>query len=134
MALAEMNVDRATTDAAERARGNWDANFKALAKTQDELSQRLVWPEALEWVFARDESLTARDGVGRWLSSCSVPNRAAREILKGMQLHAAVACFVCPSHAAQIQVALEGSRKTQSIIAVVESLEDLSVILSCHDF
>jgi hypothetical protein len=51
-----------------------------------------------------------------------------------MELKGRGACFVAPSHAAQIRVALERIGAGQALIAVVPEIDDLRVALGCEDF
>jgi len=88
----------------------------------------------VEWVFGRDGALTARDTRGHWLAGCSLPRRAAREMLRKLNVHGSVACFLAPPHAAQISVALEQMRPEQAVVALVPRLDELRAMLRCENF
>jgi hypothetical protein len=55
-------------------------------------------------------------------------------MLAKLQIQGAVGCFLVPSHAAQICVALEKLRPEQAIIVIAPEMRDLAVILHCEDF
>jgi len=94
----------ATSSAADEASFNRLQNLAALAETQPNLvaSRNL---ENLKWTFARDGTLTALEN-GKWWGGCSVPAKAAEELLRPLQITASVACFLAPAHPAQILFAL----------------------------
>src|SRR5687767_5348968 len=85
-------------------------------------------------VFGRDGSLTAFDESGHWWSGCSLPVRAAGEVLKTLDVRGPVGCFLAPPHAAHVKVALEMLRPGQAVIAIVPEERDLRVMLQCWDF
>jgi len=134
MALLELNSAQTGPEADLLSRQNWQANMRALSATQPTLLQSVGQADGIEWAFARDGFLSGKDSSGAWISGCSLPRLAAREMMKEMTLNATVACFICPNHAAQIDVAMESSRANQAIMVVIESIDELSVILHCHDF
>jgi hypothetical protein len=121
--------------AAERAAGgNWEANRRALVECQAELVRALDDVSLdVEWVFGRDEALTART-EGQWWGGCSLPRRTARVLLKRMELGAAVSCFLAPSHAAQLRETLDRLATGKALVAVVPDLRDLRVMLGCETF
>ncbi len=123
------------TIASRRASQNIASNVRALCGSQPVLGDALdsIEPD-VEWVLGRDASLTARDRAGRWVSGCSLPRRAAREMLKKLDVSGAVACFLAPTHAAQVAVALETMRPEQAVVALVPDLHDLALMLRCEDF
>ncbi len=123
------------TRASLRAGENLAANLRALEATQPDLIKAVerVAPD-VEWLFGRDGSLTARDTRGRWLAGCSLPRRAAREMLKKLEVSGSVACFLAPPHAAQVAVALEVMRPEQAVVALVPAIEDLAAMLRCDSF
>lgn len=125
----------ATTSAERRASANFIANRSALAITQPSLGQSLLPPrEQVEWVFGRDGSLTARDESGNWWAGCSIPFDAGQAMLKRMDVHAPVACFLAPPHAGCIKIALERLSPEQAVIAVIPEEADLRMALACDDF
>jgi hypothetical protein len=127
-------IETATASAALQAEDNWKRNLPALGKTQNALAASLtqINPQ-VEWIFARDGSLTALVN-GKWWGGCSVPSKAAQELLKTLQITAPVACFLAPSHPAQIAFALRRLKSEQAITALLPRLEDLVLALHCHDF
>src|SRR4051812_28336614 len=116
--MTMLSASVANTLAARQAAENFNANRAALRATQP-LSLDLRDPPD-EWVFARDGSLTAREQrvsftvdaapSNPWLAGCSVPMLAAKEVLKTLNVTGPVACFLAPSHAAQVRVALDRMR------------------------
>jgi hypothetical protein len=111
------------------------ANLDALRSTQPELVT-LVEAETSRgtFLFARDGSLTAQDATGRWAAGCSLPRRAAQAMLESLQNRAPVACFLDPSHAAQLAVVLERFERPQAVIAIVSDMATLRFTLECHNF
>ena len=128
-------AEKQQTRASLRAEQNLAANLCALEKTQPDLIEAIerVAPD-VEWLFGRDDSLTARDARGRWLAGCSLPRRAAREMLKKLEVSGSVACFLAPPHAAQVAVALEVMRPEQAVVALVPAIEDFAAMLRCESF
>lgn len=120
---------------ADRAAANLRANLRALARRQPTLAKRPVsLPSNLNWVFARDGSITAMlDGV-RWWAGCSVPLAAARFMLKGMDVRGIVGCFLKPLHAAQLRVALDLLTASQAVLALVPDPLTFAVLLHAEDF
>src|SRR5687768_1986901 len=100
--LPQMGVDRATS-AQLLAACNWQRNLAALSETQPEVAPLLV--AEVEWVFGRDGALTAQQG-GKWWGGCSVPQAAAEELLRTLEITSAMACFLAPAHGAQVATAL----------------------------
>jgi hypothetical protein len=129
--LLAATPNRAHVCAAE----NRAENVRALLHTQPDLIDPLSESEpGVEWVFGRDGALTARDTRGRWAAGCSLPRRAAREMLRKLEVHGSVACFLAPPHAAQVSVALEFMRPEQAIVALVPTVDHLRAILCCENF
>lgn len=91
-------------------------------------------PLELDWTFARDGALTARDTDDRWISGCSLPRRAAMAQLRKLDVTGAVACFLAPAHAAAIRVALNHLRPEQAVIAIIPDEADFRFMLHCEDF
>ena len=123
------------TAAEQIADRNFQANLEALSKTQPRVVEHVREVEAgLEWLFARDGSLTGMESDEDWYGGCSVPLGAARFMLKTMEAGGSVACFLSPTHAAQLRVALDMLRRPQAIIAIVPERRKLRIILQCGDF
>jgi hypothetical protein len=112
---------------------NLENNLRALRGTQPGLLADVALPAESELVFARDGMLSARS-ANHWWSSCSVPRLAAREMLRKLELHGAVGCFLAPSHSAQVRAALDRIRPEQALIIAVPLTDDLKLILHCEDF
>ncbi|HSU66353.1 MAG TPA: hypothetical protein VLJ39_05760 [Tepidisphaeraceae bacterium] len=119
--------------ASERAAANREANERALQQSQPDLCI-LELPPDLEWVFARDGSLTALLGGSTWWAGCSLPKRAARFMLKDIDVAGVTACFLHPTHAAQLRVALGHLEARQAILAIQPDPKSLAVALHCEDF
>jgi hypothetical protein len=110
------------------------ANRAALDQIQPDLLASLPpLPDQLEFVTGRDGSRTARCR-GQWISGCSLPQRTARHLLRTLDLSGAVACFLNPTHAAQLRAALDRLSDWQAIIALVPDEADLHLMLHCEDF
>ena len=125
-----------TTDAAaQRADDNWAENANALESSQPWLGGEIVevTPD-VSWIFARDGSLTAMRPGERWWAGCSLPRRAARFMLKSMNIGGTVACFLSPMHAAQVRAALDRLEAQQAIVAIVPDAQTLAVMLHCDNF
>jgi len=117
-----------------QAHSNWKINLSALAETQKQLAISLANLNVqVDWIFARDGALSALEN-GKWWGGCSVPAKAAKELLRTLQITSSVACFLFPSHPTQISYALQRLRSEQAIIALFPRLEDLFLTLHCHDF
>lgn len=86
-----------------------------------------------EWVFGRDRSLTFRDANGAWFIGCSLPRRAAAEMMRKLEITGQVACFLAPSHGAQLRVALDRLRPEQAIIAIIPDASAIGPLLACED-
>lgn len=114
---------------------NWQPNAAALAESQPLLAERLrsIVP-MVSWVYGRDGSLTAMDDAGRWWTGCSLPRRAAEEMLKSLEPSGTVGCFLSPTHARQLRAAFDRLRRDQAIIAVIPEELTLRVALHCGDF
>lgn len=120
-----------------RARGeaNRAANSLAIGKTQPWLAPaKLPGTSGIEWVFARDGSLTAMLPDGRWFGGCSLPRRAAEFMFRTLEVQGAVGCFLSPTHAAQLRTALNKLESGQAIVAIVPDPANLEIILHCEDF
>jgi hypothetical protein len=55
-------------------------------------------------------------------------------LLKKMQLTAPVACFLSPTHAGQVRVALDRMSTSQALFAIVPEVRDLALMLGCESF
>jgi hypothetical protein len=113
---ADFPASRLTTAACQEAISNWQANVEALGKTQPHLAPGKP-VETIEWVYARDGALSVRIDDA-WWSGCSVPLEAARAMLRTLRV-GGTACFLCPSHAADVLVALETLAPNQAIVVIV---------------
>lgn len=121
----------ATGRETELAGANWRANLDALRQTQRGLADALAQSDAgWRWTLARDGSLTALDASGQWWGGCSVPCFAARELLRKLEA-VGTAAYVCPTHGAELEVALERLSPRQAVIAIVPVMKDLAVMLHC---
>ena len=124
----------AATAAHHQAVRQWNANLRALNFAQPQLAASLsLMPDQVEWVFARDGALSARQS-DQWLAGCSLPARAAQQMLSRLSLDGVVACMLAPAHAQQIHAALDRLAAAQAIIAVIPEIDDLRMALACGDF
>ena len=120
------------TLASGHARDNFAANFAALQRIQPRLHAEQ--PADVDWIFGRDRSLTCRDSTGRWATGCSLPRRAAAQMMQKLEISGSTACFLAPTHAAQIRVALDRLWPEQAIVAIVPDADQLGFLLSCEAF
>jgi hypothetical protein len=126
-----------TETSAERlASARWASNLDALAASQPRLAETLRAQSihVSEWIFARDGSLTAFTGPGRWWTGCSLPHRAASAMLKSLQVAGTVACLLDPPHAAHVRVTLDKLPRNQAVVALTPDLPQLALLLHCEDF
>ena len=128
---ADFPASRLTTAAHQEAIANWQRNVEALAKTQPHLVPGKP-AETIEWVYARDGALSARIGDA-WWAGCSVPLETARAMLRTLRV-GGTACFLCPSHAADVLVALETLAANQAIVVIAPDRKWFHVALHCCDF
>jgi hypothetical protein len=134
MDTATLPFSATETSADRLATENFRANIAALNSTQPGLVPIIgESAPAVRWLFARDGCLTAQADNG-WQSGCSVPLRAAREMLKKLELHGGVGCFLNPTHAAQIRACFEKISPTQALICVMPDRDSLPVLLGCDRF
>lgn len=126
----------AASPATDRALANWAANADALCSSQPRLIEALaaVEPPVGEWLYGRDGALTALDVEGQWWAGCSVPLLAAREMLRKLDAGGRVGCFLCPTFAAHLRVALDMLGAQQAIVSVSPDVAALSVALHAEDF
>jgi hypothetical protein len=122
------------TAASQLARKNWQSNLQALSITQPWLSATLGhMPDEVEWVFARDGSLTALE-KGRWWTGCSVPLLAGRTLLKTLAEEPVSSCQLAPVHAGLVRAARELMGKCPALFLAQPDLRSAQMILACHDF
>ena len=130
-----MTLTASSTIADAQARQNLSSNLAALARTQPDIRP---WVEEtnlnVEWVLARDRTLSALHESGQWISGCSLPTKAAESMLKKLDVRGAVAGFLAPTHAAQIGFALKSMRLEQAVVAIIPEMHDLALILHCQNF
>jgi hypothetical protein len=134
--LPETNPLRsAPTAAGTITARNFSANLRALRRTQPALSDRLTSaPAGMDWVFARDGSLTAMEEGQRWWAGCSLPGRAAEFMLRKAELPGTVICFLSPVHAGQLRVALDRMSRGQALLALTPDVRTVGIMLACEDF
>jgi hypothetical protein len=125
-----------TENAAEqRAAANFRANRAALDQSQPGVISLAHAPlDSLEWIFARDGSLTCLLPGERWWGDCSLPRRAGQFMFKKMLTPGVVACFLRPAHAAHLRVTLDMLEPQQAIVALVPEPQTAWVLLHCEDF
>ena len=123
-----------STLASRRAIDNLHTNRSALARSQPGLVILDV-PGHIEWVLARDGSLTARDTLANtWLGGVSVPHAAARELLRTTDVSAVVSILLYPTHPQQILATLDRLQPHQAIQVVLPDAATLALFLGCCDF
>ncbi len=123
------------SEADRRAARNWAANLRALSVAQPRLVEALQsLPAHCQWLFARDGYLSAQETAGQWLAGCSVPRAAAAALLKSMSCAGAVACFLSPTHAAQIRIALDKLTARQALLVIAPHTSELRRVLACDSF
>jgi len=128
-------LEAASTLADRQAAANWEANAVALRVAQPQLIESLPeLPDGLSFIFGRDGALTAMNGEGSWWQGCSLSRRAARAILKTLDSVGRVSCYLSPTHAAQVRVALDKLPPEQAIVALCPDALLLAVMLYCEDF
>lgn len=109
-------------------------NLRALARSQPVLIAAIRRPEIeYAWAYGRDGSLTAQTPAGEWLADCSLPYRAACEMLKSVETRGPVACLLAPVHVAQVRRAMELLSHQQALIVVAPDEAFLPVALHCHN-
>jgi hypothetical protein len=123
------------TTAEREAQQNYRRNHSALVKNQPEAAALLDRVELdLEWVYARDGSLSARHTDGRWWGDCSVPVLAGAAVLKSLDPQQTGSCLLAPSHAGLVRAARERCGLSPALFVVQPDAEIARVILSTHDF
>jgi hypothetical protein len=114
---------------------NFSANLGALAELQPELIGIIRRPaEEWTWIYGRDGALTALSSDNQWLSDCSLPRRAAEEMLKNLNLSGRVSALLAPVHAWQIRRMLELMPPDQAVIVITPDASFLPMALHCVDF
>jgi hypothetical protein len=126
---------RTDTTAAERlSRQFWESNFRALSRTQPLAAEVLNEVQLdVEWVFARDGSLTAREN-GKWFADCSVPLLAGRSMLRSLPDESVGSCQLMPSHVGLVRAARERMGTTPVLFIAQPDAKTARMILSCHGF
>jgi hypothetical protein len=119
----------------ERAEANFAANCEAFKHHQPLPLDRLTpLPDGLQWVLARDGSITALNADGTWWAGCSLPWRAARSMFKTLKLESLFGCFLSPGWAAQLRLCLDLIEPRQALVAACPSVAELVVMLHCESF
>lgn len=130
-----MTLTASITAAESEVRQNLSNNLIALDLAQPDIRPWITDTNLhVEWLFARDRTLSGLDETGHWIGGCSLPRRAAEAMLKRLEIKGAVAGFLAPAHAAQIAFALDKIRPEQAVVVIVPEIQDLATILHCHDF
>ncbi|MFI5381327.1 MAG: hypothetical protein ACHRHE_18675 [Tepidisphaerales bacterium] len=121
--------------AARQARLNYAAGLAALGGSQPDVAAALPpTPPDIEWLHARDGALSAKVPAAGWLGQCSLPLRAAGELLADLSAPGRVSLLLYPTHAAQVGIVLERLTPQQAVIVLHETLFDAACALACHDF
>ena len=121
--------------AEQRAAANFRENRDSLERSQPGLASLAHAPaEPLEWILARDGSLTCMLTGERWWDNCSLPRRAGEFMFKKMVTPGVVASFLRPAHAAHLRVTLDMLEPQQAIIALIPEPQVFWVMLHCEDF
>ena len=125
----------APTRAAVLAAENFEKNLGALRSRQPRIVDWLEEesPES-DWLFARDGTLSGRDGNNRWISGCSVPARLSQIVLRDLTVRGSVACFLVPTHASDLRFTLDKLSAAQAIIVLLPKYAELATMLHCADF
>lgn len=125
------NADAAPTIAARF----WQGNILSLSRNQPLVAGLITPPERHpHWCLGRDGSLTGRWADGQWIGGCSVPTAAARAMLSTLTSNDQPALFLEPTWAAHLVEALNRVKPQQPVLAIVNRVQDLWLMLHCHDF
>jgi hypothetical protein len=126
---------RTEITAAERlSRKTWQSNYRALLNTQPAVAELLNAVHLdVEWVFARDGSLSARTN-GRWWADCSVPLLAGRTMLRSLPDESVGSCQLMPAHVGLVRAARERMGNCPVLFVAQPDAIIARMILSCHDF
>ena len=129
----EMPTER--TDATTQAAANFERNKAALERS---------WPRAalclpdhlpeLEWLYARDGTLSARHVDRQWFGDCSVPALAAERMFATFRLDQPTAVLLAPTHGQQIRCVLDRLASDQALIVVIPGEYTAGVAMACVDF
>jgi hypothetical protein len=123
------------SDATTQAAANFELNRAALER---------VWPRAVialpehfpdvEWLFARDGSLSARHIDGEWVGGQSVPRLAAQRLYGKFVLSGSTGALLAPTHAQQMVRVLDRTSARQAVIAIIPGETTAGILMSCADF
>jgi hypothetical protein len=123
------------TTARREAERNWSRNLQVLRAIQPTVARQLEQVELdVEWVFARDGSLSGMTAAGKWWGGCSVPVLAGRSILQSLEKSPIGSCLLDPPHAGLVRAARERMGDCPVLFVVQPNLEVARMILCCHDF
>ncbi len=78
-------------------------------------------------------STTTSVSAGGWLGQCSLPLRAAGELLADLSAPGRVSLLLYPTHAAQLGTVLERLTAQQAVISLHETLLDAACAVACRD-
>ncbi len=122
------------TRAERMAKNIWESNARALHKKQPCVASLLAEVEIdVEWVFARDGSLSALEG-GRWWAGCSVPLLSGRSLLSTLADEPVGSCQLAPAHAGLVRAAREKMGNCPVLFVAQPDARTARMILSTHDF
>ncbi len=122
---------RALAEAAQ----NFESNKAAIESVWPRtiLSVPETLPE-LEWLYARDGSLSGKHIDGQWIGQVSVPAKAARKMLGQVIVSGSSAVLLAPTHAQQIRTVLDRMSVQQVLMVIIPGEYIAGTILSCADF
>ena len=124
-----------TTKAEVEAQINWTNNMSSLRANQPAVAKLLDQVQLdLQWIYARDGSLTAMDHSGKWWGACSVPLLAGRAVLKTLETAQISSCILAPPHAGVVRAARQKMGVSPVLVVVQPDLEIARLILSTFDF
>lgn len=114
---------------------NYSANLAAL---------EAVWPRTLlsipetlpelEWLYARDGTLSGRYVEKRWIGGVSVPGKAAARMLGKVAVTGSSAVLLAPTHALQVRTVLDRMTRQQVLLVVIPAEQTAGTLLGCADF
>ena len=135
-AIASLPFKRTqSSSAAELARRQWAGNRAALQRHQAHvIEQAGDFPADVDWVFARDGSLTCLRVYGSWWAECSVPRAAAVKLLASLDPSRLVSAYLAPAFAQLLHAARHQTGAEPALIAIVPSVETLQILLAGGDF
>ncbi len=125
-----------SVSASTLAQQNWMRNHQALSRNQPNTAAILgsIEPADLEWVYARDGTLTAIEPSGRWWGDCSVPLLAGRVLLKTLQAGPAGSCVLLPGNAGLLTAARERIGTCTPLFVIQPDVRIARMIFTCGDF